>query len=80
MKYYSDVIGWFYGLLSIASHNAPYAGEDTVSDRAREILQVQKAYAAQFKLSVKTEEPAYSYQSLSLWLQCIQRVGARGGA
>ena len=73
------MIGWFYGLLSIASHNAPYDGEDTVSDRAREILQVQKAYAAQFKLSVKTEEPAYSYQSLSPWLQCIQRVGARGG-
>lgn len=76
MKYYSDVIGWFYGLLSITSHNAPYSGEEKGSDRACEILQVQKAYAAQFKLSVKTEKVTYSYKSLSLWLQCIQKVGA----
>lgn len=72
------MIGWFYGLLSITSHNAPYSSEAKGSDQACEILQVQKAYAAQFKLSGKTEKTTYSYKNLSLWLQCIQRVGERG--
>ena len=42
--------------------------------RAREIIQVQKAYSSQFMLPEKQPAVSYSYQSLSLWLQCIQRA------
>ena len=42
--------------------------------RAREIIQVQKAYSSQFMLPGKPSTASYSYQSLSLWLQCIQRA------